>query len=134
MSGIESEDCGEVIVYEAPDGAVRVDVRLARETIWLNQQQMAELFGRALRPCEQISRPAVKQETSSTRSGETAWRDCSEPSSRRNDTAAHEVTPTRRAPGERKSPGAFRQPISSCRPCVSATPCTAAASAQPACR
>ena len=26
---------GEVIVYEAPDGEVRVDVRLDRETVWL---------------------------------------------------------------------------------------------------
>ena len=36
---------GEVIVYEAPDGEVRVDVRFDRETVWLTQQQMAELFG-----------------------------------------------------------------------------------------
>jgi hypothetical protein len=36
----------EVIVYEAPDGEIRVDVRLERETAWLTQQQMAELFGR----------------------------------------------------------------------------------------
>ena len=37
---------GEVVVYEAPDGEVRVDVRFDRETVWLTQQQMAELFGR----------------------------------------------------------------------------------------
>ena len=37
---------GELVVHEAPDGAVRVDVRLDRETVWLTQQQMAELFGR----------------------------------------------------------------------------------------
>lgn len=37
---------GEVVVYQAPDGAVRVDVRLERETVWLTQQQMAELFER----------------------------------------------------------------------------------------
>ncbi len=37
---------GEVIVYEAPGGEVRVDVRLERDTVWLNQEQMAELFGR----------------------------------------------------------------------------------------
>jgi len=35
---------GQVLVYEAPDGEVRVDVRLERETVWLTQQQMAELF------------------------------------------------------------------------------------------
>ena len=37
---------GEIIVYEAPGGEVRVDVRLERETVWLSQEQMAELFGR----------------------------------------------------------------------------------------
>ena len=37
---------GEVIVYEAAGGEVRVDVRLDRETVWLTQAQMAELFGR----------------------------------------------------------------------------------------
>jgi hypothetical protein len=37
---------GEVLVYEDTDGRVRVDVRLDRETVWLTQQQMAELFGR----------------------------------------------------------------------------------------
>ena len=38
-------DCA-VVVYEAPDGEARVDVRLDRETVWLTQQQMAEFFGR----------------------------------------------------------------------------------------
>ena len=37
---------GEVILYEAPDGAVRVDVRLVHETVWLTQAQMVDLFGR----------------------------------------------------------------------------------------
>lgn len=37
---------GEVVVYEAPDGSTRVDVRLDRETVWLTQEQMARLFGR----------------------------------------------------------------------------------------
>lgn len=35
---------GEVVVYEDPVGEVRVDVRLERETIWLSQRQMADLF------------------------------------------------------------------------------------------
>ena len=37
---------GEVVVYEAPGGEVRVDVRLDQDTVWLSQEQMAELFGR----------------------------------------------------------------------------------------
>ncbi len=35
---------GEVAVYEATDGSVRVDVRLEKDTVWLTQRQMAELF------------------------------------------------------------------------------------------
>ncbi len=37
---------GEVLLYEAPDGQVRVDVRLEQETVWLSLDQMAELLGR----------------------------------------------------------------------------------------
>lgn len=37
---------GEILVYEADDGGIRVDVRLDRETVWLSQEQMGRLFGR----------------------------------------------------------------------------------------
>ncbi len=35
---------GEVVVYEAPDGDVQVDVRLDQETVWLSQRSMAAVF------------------------------------------------------------------------------------------
>ena len=35
---------GEVIVYESRDGEARVDVRFDKETVWLTQRQMAEVF------------------------------------------------------------------------------------------
>ena len=35
---------GEVIVYESPDGEGRVDVRFDRESVWLTQRQMADVF------------------------------------------------------------------------------------------
>ena len=41
----EAAPGGEVIVYEASDGDVQVDVRFDRETAWLTQRQMAEVFG-----------------------------------------------------------------------------------------
>jgi prophage maintenance system killer protein len=37
---------GEVVLYEAPDGEVQVEVRLDRETVWLSLDQMAKLFRR----------------------------------------------------------------------------------------
>ena len=35
----------EFLLYTAPNGAVKVEVLLAGETIWLTQKRMAELFG-----------------------------------------------------------------------------------------
>jgi prophage maintenance system killer protein len=37
---------GQVALYQAADGRVELEVRLERETVWLTQAQMAELFGR----------------------------------------------------------------------------------------
>ncbi len=36
----------EVVLYEAAGGEVHLDVRLDRDTVWLTQAQMADLFGR----------------------------------------------------------------------------------------
>ncbi|HEY5998319.1 MAG TPA: virulence protein RhuM/Fic/DOC family protein [bacterium] len=36
----------EVVLFAAPDGGVRLDVRLERETVWLSLGQMAKLFER----------------------------------------------------------------------------------------
>jgi hypothetical protein len=36
-------DESSIVIYQSPEG-VRVDVKLERETIWLTQKQMAELF------------------------------------------------------------------------------------------
>ncbi|NEX18401.1 MAG: hydroxyacid dehydrogenase [Halochromatium sp.] len=35
---------GQFLVYAAEDGHIKIDVRLADETVWLTQQQLAELF------------------------------------------------------------------------------------------
>lgn len=34
----------EIIIYQAEDGATKIDVRMEDETVWLSQAQMAELF------------------------------------------------------------------------------------------
>ncbi|MBO4874659.1 MAG: hypothetical protein J5542_05070 [Bacteroidales bacterium] len=34
----------EIILYQ-PDDAVKIEVRVDDETVWLTQQQMADLFG-----------------------------------------------------------------------------------------
>ena len=47
VSSEEVSECppgGQVVVYETFDGEVRVDVRFDRDTVWLTQRQMAEVF------------------------------------------------------------------------------------------
>jgi hypothetical protein len=39
-------DKGEILIYQSPDGNIKVDVRFDDETVWLSQDQMAELFGK----------------------------------------------------------------------------------------
>lgn len=38
------DDSGEFILYQTQDGQTRIDVRMANETVWLTQRDMAELF------------------------------------------------------------------------------------------
>ena len=35
---------GEIVFYQSEDGSIRLETRLENETLWLTQQQMAELF------------------------------------------------------------------------------------------
>lgn len=37
---------GEIIIYQNPEGNIKIDVQLEEETVWLNQDQMAILFGK----------------------------------------------------------------------------------------
>lgn len=42
---VESKDLGgEILVYQAEDGRVKLEVRMQYETLWLTQQMIAELF------------------------------------------------------------------------------------------
>jgi len=36
----------EILIYQNPDGDIRLDVRLEDETVWLTQEHMARLFGK----------------------------------------------------------------------------------------
>lgn len=43
MNDIQNNDMGEIVMYQ-PDETVRLEVRVENETVWLTQQQMADLF------------------------------------------------------------------------------------------
>ena len=38
------ENTSQIIIYKTNDGQTRLDVRLEDETVWLTQDQMAELY------------------------------------------------------------------------------------------
>jgi hypothetical protein len=42
----QKDALGQVVLFQAADGQVSLDVRLEADTVWLSQAQMAELFGR----------------------------------------------------------------------------------------
>jgi len=37
----------QFLIYQSEDGTTRIDVKLEAETLWLNQKQLTELFGKA---------------------------------------------------------------------------------------
>ena len=41
-----SDTSGEIVMYQ-PDETIRLEVRLGEDTVWLSQQQMSMLFGKA---------------------------------------------------------------------------------------
>ncbi|MBM5782169.1 MAG: virulence RhuM family protein [Pelagibacterales bacterium] len=43
----ESQNSSQILIYESHDGKIKIDVALNQETVWLNQEQMAILFGKA---------------------------------------------------------------------------------------
>lgn len=45
------DQTSDFLLYTAPSGAVKVEVLLSNETIWLTQERMAALFG--------VQRPAI---------------------------------------------------------------------------
>lgn len=51
VSDDHQEQQGEIIIYEGDGGLPRIEVRMRGETVWLNQAQIADLFG--------VQRPAI---------------------------------------------------------------------------
>ena len=41
------ENKSQIVIYQTSDGLTKIDVRLENETVWLTQEQIAQLFGKA---------------------------------------------------------------------------------------
>lgn len=57
------EKQGEIVLYQ-PDETVRLEVRLDEDTVWLNRQQLAMLFGRDVKTIGKHVANALKEELS----------------------------------------------------------------------
>ena len=44
MANNSEANTGDILIYQSENGLTRIDVRLEQDTVWLTQQQMAELF------------------------------------------------------------------------------------------
>jgi hypothetical protein len=44
LSGVDLTTAGKFLVYDAEDGRIKLEVRLEGDTLWLSQQQLADLF------------------------------------------------------------------------------------------
>lgn len=53
---------GEIIIYQTSDGVTNLDVKLENNTVWLNRQQMAELFDRDIKTIGKHINNALKEE------------------------------------------------------------------------
>ena len=60
MKDIETAK-GEIVMYQ-PDETIRLEVRVENETVWLNRQQMASLFGRDVKTIGKHINNALKEE------------------------------------------------------------------------
>ena len=64
MIGASKENKGEMILYQPDDNSVKLDVLLENETVWLNRQQIAVLFGRDVKTVGKHINNALSEELS----------------------------------------------------------------------
>ena len=53
---------GKIIIYQTPDGNTLLEVKLENETVWINRQQMAELFERDIKTIGKHINNSLKEE------------------------------------------------------------------------
>ncbi len=60
--GMKMDGKGNIVIYQTKDGKTTIDVKLENETVWLNRQQMAELFDRDIKTIGKHINNAKKEE------------------------------------------------------------------------
>ena len=50
----------QILLYQSEDGRTKLDVRLENQTLWLNQKQLTELFGKPRGPSASTSSTSLR--------------------------------------------------------------------------
>ena len=61
-------DDSQIVLYQ-PDDSIRLEVKLEQDTVWLNRQQMAQLFGRDIKTIGKHINNALHEELASDPTG-----------------------------------------------------------------
>ena len=61
-------DDSQIVLYQ-PDESIRLEVKLEHDTVWLNRQQMAQLFGRDIKTIGKHINNALHEELASDPTG-----------------------------------------------------------------
>ena len=61
-------DKSQIVLYQ-PDESIRLEVKLDQDTVWLNRQQMAQLFGRDIKTIGKHINNALHEELASDPTG-----------------------------------------------------------------
>ena len=63
MTDMETNELdNKIVIYQSKDGHTQLDVKLEGETVWLNRQQLAELFDRDVKTIGKHINNALKEE------------------------------------------------------------------------
>ena len=65
---LATTDDSQIVLYQ-PDGSIRLEVKLDQDTVWLNRQQMAQLFGRDIKTIGKHINNAFHEELASDPTG-----------------------------------------------------------------
>ena len=60
------KNINEIVLFETEDKAIKLSVPIVNETVWLNRNQMADLFGRDVKTIGKHIGNALKEELDSS--------------------------------------------------------------------
>ena len=63
LHSIQNSNQNQIVLY-SPDESISLEVRLENETVWLNREQIAQLFGRDVKTIGKHINNALKEELS----------------------------------------------------------------------